>query len=132
MLRNKIKRQEVKAVDPSKDKIKYSILVEGEMDWNKDFADRGYKNEQRTVIDNYHFSSFDDNLKQHILNYVWSAIQDTNLFTQATLNAFDATPEVLNAYTEYKGELNDQQKQKLKTELEEAEKRAAQLRAQLA
>ena len=132
MLRNKVKRQAVTSVDASKAVIKYSITLTGSLDWNDNFADRGIRGEDPTIIDNYAFAGA-DSFKQSLVNYLWSRIEDQSkyLFEECQLASLELSDEVQAAYFEYKANLNDLHKEKLKAELQAAEKRAAELRAKL-
>lgn len=112
-------------VDSDKSKIKFSITLEGEWDWNKDFAEQdcGY-----SLIDEYHFKA-QTNFKQALLNYVWGRIQDTNLFETAKLNNFEADQSVINSYQSMHNTIQTSKIEKAKQELKEAEEKVARLKA---
>lgn len=123
----------VKQVPNDKSKIKFFVVLEGEMNWNELF---GMKQEDDMSLchDDSDFRYGGENFSQSLINYLYKVIardDDYKIFQKAKLTNLDISEEVLESYQSFKKEVESREKAKKLDRLKEVEKEAAKLRSEV-
>lgn len=123
----------VNKVYGDKSNIKFSVLLEGEIDWNEFFGME--KAEDSSLChERSEFRYGDDSFSQSLVNFILrvaSYQDDYGLFKKATLTKLEVCKEVEESYQEFRNQVASKEKAKKLDQLKEAEKEVARLKKEV-